>query len=107
MFGADYYDAPDDRRDQNTDFDAPLQEDRYFYSDDGQVAWGGSYVQLEWDKPLYSAFVNLSGAQSWYRGIDYFRRGDHPRGLPTRSAPRTSGACRRQRWSASWPTVRS
>jgi len=74
MFGADYYDAPDDRRDQNADFDAPLREgDRYFYSDDGQVAWGGSYVQLEWDKPLYSAFVNLSGAQSWYRGIDYFR----------------------------------
>ncbi|MDB4563959.1 carboxypeptidase-like regulatory domain-containing protein [Flavobacteriales bacterium] len=74
MFGADYYDAPDDRRDQNADFDAPLREgDRYFYSDDGQVGWGGSYVQLEWDKLNYSAFVNVSGAQSWYRGIDYFR----------------------------------
>ncbi len=74
MFGADYYDAPDDRRDQNADLDAPLREgDRYFYSDDGQVAWGGTYVQLEWDKLNYSAFVNVSGAQSWYRGIDYFR----------------------------------
>lgn len=74
MFGADYYDAPDDRRDQNADFDAPLREgDKYFYHDDGQVAWGGTYAQLEWNKPLYSAFVNLSGAQSWYRGIDYFR----------------------------------
>ncbi|MEE2838619.1 MAG: hypothetical protein VYD51_07240, partial [Bacteroidota bacterium] len=41
--------------------------------DDGQVAWGGSYFQLELDKYNYSAFVNVSGAQSWYRAIDYFR----------------------------------
>ena len=74
MFGADYYDAPNDRRDQNADFDTPLREgDKYYYYDDGQVAWGGSYVQLEWDKLNHSAFVNVSGAQSWYRGIDYFR----------------------------------
>lgn len=74
LFGADYYDAPDDRRNQNADFDAPLREgDKYYYHDDGQVAWGGTYAQLEWDKTMYSAFVNLSGAQSWYRGIDYFR----------------------------------
>ena len=74
LFGADYYDAPDDRRDQNADFDAPLHEgDKYYYHDDGQVAWGGSYFQLEVDKYNYSAFINVSGAQSWYRGIDYFR----------------------------------
>jgi outer membrane cobalamin receptor len=74
MFGADYYDAPDDRRDQNSDFDEPLREgDKYFYYDDGQVAWGGSYLQLELDKYNFSAFVNISGAQSWYRAIDYFR----------------------------------
>ena len=74
MFGADYYDAPDDRRDQNADFDAPLREgDKYYYSDDGQVAWGGTYMQFELDKYTYSAFVNVSAAQSWYRGIDYFR----------------------------------
>ena len=74
MFGGDYYDAPDDRRDQNSDFDAPLRTgDKYYYHDDGQVAWGGSYFQLELDKLNYSAFVNVSGAQSWYRAIDYFR----------------------------------
>ena len=74
MFGADYYDAPDDRRDQNADFDTPLRTgDKYYYHDDGQVAWGGSYFQLELDKYNYSAFVNVSGAQSWYRAIDYFR----------------------------------
>ncbi len=74
MFGADYYDAPDDRRDQNSDFDAPLRTgDKYYYHDDGQVAWGGSYFQFELDKYNYSAFVNVSGAQSWYRAIDYFR----------------------------------
>ena len=74
MFGADYYDAPDDRRDQNSDFDTPLRTgDKYYYHDDGQVAWGGSYFQLELDKYNYSAFVNVSGAQSWYRSIDYFR----------------------------------
>ncbi|MDA0728113.1 MAG: TonB-dependent receptor [Bacteroidetes bacterium] len=74
MFGADYYDAPDDRRDQNASFDAPLREgDKYYYHDDGQVAWGGSYLQLELDKYNYSAFINVSGAQSWYRAIDYFR----------------------------------
>ena len=74
LFGADYYDAPDDRRDQNADFDVPLREgDKYYYHDDGQVAWGGTYAQLELDKYNYSAFVNISAAQSWYRGIDYFR----------------------------------
>ena len=74
MFGADYYDAPDDRRDQNSDFDTPLRTgDKYYYHDDGQVAWGGSYFQFELDKYNYSAFVNVSGAQSWYRAIDYFR----------------------------------
>jgi outer membrane cobalamin receptor len=74
LFGADYYDAPDDRRDQNADFDTPLREgDKYYYHDDGQVAWGGSYFQFELDKYNYSAFINVSGAQSWYRGIDYFR----------------------------------
>ena len=66
MFGADYYDAPNDRRDQNADFDTPLREgDKYYYSDDGQVAWGGTYMQFELDKYNYSAFVNVSGAQSW------------------------------------------
>ena len=74
MFGADYYDAPNDRRDQNADFDTPLREgDKYYYHDDGQVAWAGTYFQLELDKYNYSAFVNVSGAQSGYRGIDYFR----------------------------------
>lgn len=74
LLGADYYDAPEDRRNQNADFDTPLREgDKYYYHDDGQVAWGGSYVQFELDKYNYSAFVNISGAQSWYRGIDYFR----------------------------------
>ena len=74
MFGADYYDAPDDRRDQNSDFDTPLRTgDKYYYYDDGQVAWGGSYFQFELDKYNYSAFINVSGAQSWYRAIDYFR----------------------------------
>jgi iron complex outermembrane receptor protein len=74
MFGADYYDAPDDRRDQNADFETPLREgDKYYYHDDGQVAWGGTYLQLELDKYNYSAFINVSGAQSWYRAIDYFR----------------------------------
>lgn len=74
LFGADYYDAPDDRRDQNADFDEPLRQgDRYYYSDDGQVAWGGTYAQLEWDKHGNVAFINVSGAKSWYRGIDYFR----------------------------------
>lgn len=74
LLGATYYDAPEDRRNQNESFDTPLREgDKYFYHDDGQVAWGGSYLQLEIDKFNYSAFVNVSGAQSWYRAIDYFR----------------------------------
>ena len=61
--GATYYDAPDDRRNQNLSFDTPLREgDKYFYHDDGQVAWGGSYLQLEVDKYNYSAFVNVSAA---------------------------------------------
>ena len=50
MFGADYYDAPDDRRDQNADSDTPLRTgDKYYYHDDGQVAWE-DHTQLELDK---------------------------------------------------------
>ena len=74
LFGADYYDAPEDRRDQNSDFDTPLRTgDKYYYHDDGQVAWGGAYSQIEIEKYNFSAFINISGAQSWYRAIDYFR----------------------------------
>ena len=74
LLGADYYMAPASDRNQNEPLDSRLREgDKFLYHDIGQVAWGGSYVQLELDKYNYSAFLNISGAQSWYRAIDYFR----------------------------------
>ena len=74
LLGATYYNAPAEDRNQNLSFDTPMGEgDKFLYHDDGQVAWGGTYLQLEADKLNYSAFVNVSGAQSWYRAIDYFR----------------------------------
>ena len=74
LLGGTYYNAPAEDRNQNLPFDTPMGEgDKFLYHDDGQVAWGGTYLQLEADKLNYSAFVNVSGAQSWYRAIDYFR----------------------------------
>ncbi len=46
-------------------------DDKYFYNYDGFVRWGGGFGVLEYSKNKWSAFVNLSGAMSQYKAVDY------------------------------------
>lgn len=50
--------------------------DKVGYHNDGLVKWGGAFAQLEYDKEKFSAFLNISAAQSAYKRIDYFRKKD-------------------------------
>lgn len=44
------------------------------YNNDGLVRWGGIFGQAEYKKNVWSAFLNVSGAYSGYKRIDYFRK---------------------------------
>jgi iron complex outermembrane recepter protein len=72
LLGGDY--ALDDGN-LNQRPDVKLRKgDKYAYSDEGHVLWGGSFVQTEFKNELWSTFVNVSFAQSRYKAIDYFRK---------------------------------
>lgn len=43
------------------------------YNNDGIVRWGGLFGQLEFKKDKISAFINLTGSNSGYKRIDYFK----------------------------------
>lgn len=47
---------------------------KYRYWDEGHVAWGGGFVQLEAKTEVWSAFANFSVAQSGYKAVDHFRK---------------------------------
>ncbi len=46
--------------------------DKINYHNDGIVQWGGFFSQLEYQSGNLSAFINLTGAYSGYKKIDYF-----------------------------------
>ena len=74
LVGGDLAGVALDRRDHNAPYDSPISiGDKYLYHDEGHVAWGGGFGQVEWDHYNWSAFANVSFAQSWYKGIDFFR----------------------------------
>ncbi|MCH2224007.1 MAG: TonB-dependent receptor [Crocinitomicaceae bacterium] len=39
---------------------------------DGLVQWAGGFGQVEYVKPKWSAFVNVSAVANFYKGVDYF-----------------------------------
>jgi hypothetical protein len=68
--GASYYlDASNDNRDDNTQLRVG---DKINYHNDGIVEWAGFFSQLEYKTGNLTAFVNLTGAYSGYKKIDYF-----------------------------------
>lgn len=73
LIGGDYY---IDANDKNTQNPVKKVDDKIGYNYDGLVKWGGSFVQLEAKKDRWSAFINLSGAYSGYKRIDYFKKKD-------------------------------
>lgn len=55
----------------------PLYEgDKVYYNNDSKVRWGGLFVQAEWKKGNWSAFLNLTTSLSAYQRLDYFRKKD-------------------------------
>jgi outer membrane cobalamin receptor len=50
--------------------------DRVGYHNDGVVKWSGLFSQLEYSDDKLSAFLNISGSNSAYKRIDYFKKKD-------------------------------
>jgi iron complex outermembrane receptor protein len=48
------------------------EEDKYAYYNDGIIAWGGLFGQVEYVGTNYSAFLTTSVSQNSYQRIDYF-----------------------------------
>ena len=46
------------------------------YNNDGIVKWSGVFSQAEYSNGILSAFLNISGSNSAYKRIDYFRKKD-------------------------------
>lgn len=70
LMGGDYtIDASNANRDPSAQL---LVGDKLNYHNDGIVQWGGFFTQLEYVTGNLSAFVNLTGAYSGYKKIDYF-----------------------------------
>jgi hypothetical protein len=71
MIGGDYViDNSDPNRESNIQLGVG---DKINYHDDGIVQWGGFFSQLEYLSGNLSAFVNLTGAYSGYKKVDYFQ----------------------------------
>ena len=47
-----------------------------YYHNDGLVKWTGAFGQLEYNYKDISAFVNVTGSQTSYKRIDYFKKQD-------------------------------
>jgi outer membrane cobalamin receptor len=70
LMGGDYaIDQSDANRAPNTQLRVG---DKLNYHNDGIVEWGGFFTQLEYLSGNLSAFINLTGAYSGYKKIDYF-----------------------------------
>ena len=73
LFGADY--AIDDaNKTQNSQ--VKNVGDIVGYHNDGIVKWSGIFSQMEYSSGMLSAFLNISGSNSAYKRIDYFRKKD-------------------------------
>ena len=64
--------------------------DKVGYYNDGIVKWSGVFSQMEYSNGMLSAFLNISGSNSAYKRIDYFKKKDlvnelEKNGIETRS----------------------
>lgn len=70
LLGGDY---AVDIEDQNASSNVKRVGDKIGYYNEGLVRWAGLFGQAEYKKNVWSAFINVSGATSGYKRIDYFR----------------------------------
>ena len=66
-----------DNSNRNKPWDQHLFEgDKILYNNDSKVRWGGLFVQAEFKRGNWAAFLNLTAALSAYQRIDFFRKKD-------------------------------
>ena len=73
LLGADYTISTDN---QNQSSSVKRVGDIIDYHNDGIVKWSGLFSQAEYSNGMLSAFLNISGSNSAYKRIDYFRKKD-------------------------------
>jgi len=80
LLGGDYFRGttqPGDRYIGAHSNNVILKEgDKVYYHNDGLVRWLGGFGQIEYNHKNISAFLNLTGAHSFYKRIDYFKKKD-------------------------------
>ncbi len=73
LVGGDYI---TDTFDKNANGIIRKKGDKIQFYNDGLVKWGGTFGQLEYSKGQWTAFVNVSGALSANKRIDYYKPKD-------------------------------
>ncbi len=79
MLGADYYIDEEDvfeLTNKTLNTTKRYKGDKIDFHNDGHVRWGGLFFQTEYKSGNITAFINLSGAYSGYKRIDYFKYKD-------------------------------
>ena len=81
LLGGDYYAGSLGTGSKNSigenSEDLMLREgDKMYYHNDGLVRWIGGFGQVEYNHGNLSAFLNLTGSNSAYKRIDYFKKMD-------------------------------
>ncbi|MFH1320031.1 MAG: TonB-dependent receptor [Bacteroidota bacterium] len=73
LLGGDVYFDFDNKNQANM---VKRQGDKIDYYYDGLLKWGGLFAQAEYKAGVISAFLNISGAYTGYKRIDYFKKKD-------------------------------
>ena len=81
LLGGDYYvgsagSGSKNSIGENNDNLILREGDKIFYNNDGLVKWIGGFSQLEYNYKNITAFINLTGSNSSYKRIDYFKKKD-------------------------------
>lgn len=81
-YGKHYYEVMDllggnfliDNSDINRAADAKLKVgDHFNYANDGEVQWGGLFLQAEYTRDALSGFLSVAASEKRYRRIDFFQ----------------------------------
>lgn len=70
LIGGDYYELADNLNDPASYVKHKGDKIEYYYN--GYVKWKGFFSQVEYKGPIYSAFLNITGAQSQYKMKNFF-----------------------------------
>lgn len=74
LMGGDYYIPAGNRLNPNYEANKMYRKgDIYYYHNDGLVKWGGAFLEAEYSKNQLTGFVNLSGSNTIYQRVDYFK----------------------------------